>query len=62
MENKNLPKELLDNLPDLETQKEIVAKIEAEKAALEQAVEEGRMTEEEKEERHKEVLGEIFNR
>ena len=56
MENKNLPKELLDKIPDLETQKEIVAKIEAEKAALEQAVEEGRMTVEEKEELMKAVL------
>ena len=54
MENKNQFK--LENIPSKEIQKEIVEKIEVEKAALEQAVEEGRVTAEEKEEKIRAVM------
>ena len=60
MENKNLHEVKIDNLPDEETQRKIVAEIQAEEAALKEAVEEGRMTKEEMEEQMKAVLAKHF--
>ena len=60
MENKNLHELNLENIPDEETQRKIVAEIQAEEAALMQAVEEGQMTKEEMEEKRKAVLAKHF--
>ena len=60
MENKNLYELNLDNLPDEETQRKIVAEIQAKEVALMHAVEEGQMTKEEMEEEMKAVLAKHF--